>query len=364
MNNKPTNINLHGVENASAACFNLNNDGATLTIYTSRPDARVISDFRSGEAKFSLFEYEGVAFFMSNFGANGWLDAPFHAAMNPPGTAGVPDEFVAGKHHLALAVIACDAQSGEQYGARLVTLSKEFSAYLIATAHDQLAVPIGRSEYERVINKAYAAFSASRMAREAVVRCKGGAQEAEESPSLGGDRAAVQRSAVTEFVHVTLDTGQTCVQRTESVGMAARALLMKLIVESRETGWTDLELGDETYPLHIDVKDSNLTCQLCMQFEQGPVPVVTMGVALDPSSSTEFWRELHELPGHGPLLSDPSRPPSAPWIAAVLNEFECLWAAQGPQIPQYFEVLTWAGGFERCMAFAFADFAALESSAS
>lgn len=50
------------------------------------------------------------------------------------------------------------------------------------------------------------------------------------------------------------------------------------------------------------------------------VPVVTFGVARDSRYGATLWRLLHDdMPGRGPIATDPHRQPGAPWLAARLE---------------------------------------------
>lgn len=341
------------LENSSTAYFNFTCSGASLTIYTEQPSQRVITDFRRGDAKFALYEQDGMLFFMSNFGANGWLDAPFHASLNPPELAGIPPEFIAGRHHLALAVSIQDAESSRGYGARLVTLPKEFSARLVEAAKAQLAKPISRSEYHRRINAAFAKLSASAMARNALVRCRGGANETADFAAAKAPDLSEQRQ-VTQFTHISLNTGHTCAQTTDAVSQPARELLKQLITKSEETGWTDLQLDGVNYPLAMKVEGTNLSCELYIPVMGKPMSAVKVGVALDATNAAGLWRSLHDGQFVLPLLTDPDTPPASAWVGAVLKDELLNVIAEWPA--RYLGMLAVLGDFERCLAFAFADY--------
>lgn len=164
-------------QDTSATQFNLTVNGPQLDIYFCEPNEQAIAQYRRGTAKFSLYENNGMAYFLSKFGDNGWMDAPFHAAMNPTYLAGVPADYIEGKHHFGLAVTLRDLTSDVTYGARFVTLSKVMTARLVAVTQMQLAVPITREDYDSRIQRTFSRYTASQMARMAVVRCRGGEDE-------------------------------------------------------------------------------------------------------------------------------------------------------------------------------------------
>lgn len=165
------------LESTSQTQFNFSIHGAELHVICQALGKNIITNYRQGKAMFSIFEYKEIVFFLSKFGDEGWMDAPFHAAMNPEEFAGTPTEFVAGQHHLSLAIELSDIDSDVTYGARLVTISKEMSSHLVKIAETQLTNPISRQEYEARIEQAYAQYTASQMARRATIRSRGGASE-------------------------------------------------------------------------------------------------------------------------------------------------------------------------------------------
>lgn len=164
-------------QDSSATQFNLTVNGPQLDIYCCEPNKQVIAQYRRGTAKFALYENNGMAYFLSKFEDNGWMDAPFHSAMNPPHLAGVPVDYVEGRHHFGLSVTLRDLGSDATYGARLVTLSKEMTARLVTVAQMQSTVPITRQDYESRIQATFSRYTASQMARMAMVRCRGGEDE-------------------------------------------------------------------------------------------------------------------------------------------------------------------------------------------
>lgn len=345
--------------NSSAAHFNFNINGASLEIFCNSPSAQVIDDFWLGDAKFAFFESEGVLFFLSNFGRNGWMDAPFHAALNRPDATGVPAEFVPGQHHFGLAVNIRDARTWAVYRSRLVTISKEMSKRLVEIAQIQWAEPFSRKQHDRRIEAAYAKFTASGMARRASLRCRGGENEPCDIGSVASEPSTCVSVSgdVVEFTHVTLNTGHRCLQHASSVCDASNSVVKRLIRESSKTGWADLELEAVKYPVHIVIDGSNLTCRLCLQLENGPVSVVVIGVALDPVAGKELWRAIHASTSL-PLATRPDLPPHKPWIAAFLTADELQRSKTPRQSFQLLEMLGWAGDFERCLAFGFAELSA------
>lgn len=164
-------------DSTSQTQFNFSIKGAELKVFCKALNKNVVTNYRQAKAMFSIFEYKEIAFFLSKFGDEGWLDAPFHAAMNPVEFAGVPPEFVAGRHHISLAIMLADINSDATYGARLVTMSKVMSTHLVKIAEAQLANPITRQEYDDRIEQANSLFTPSQMARRATIRSRGGVSE-------------------------------------------------------------------------------------------------------------------------------------------------------------------------------------------
>ena len=162
--------NANRVPDSSATQFSLTINGAELHIHCCQPSEWAIGQYRRALAQFALLEREGGAYFLSNFGDIGWMEAPFHAAINPQQVAGVPPEFVAGRHHIGLLVKLRDSNSHASYGGRFVTLSKPLSARLVDVAKEQLATPISTHEYEMRIQRAFSLLTPSQMASMATLQ--------------------------------------------------------------------------------------------------------------------------------------------------------------------------------------------------
>lgn len=345
---------------SSSTHFNLTIDGPHLDIYCREPNNHAIAQYRRGTAKFALYENQGVAFFLSNFGDEGWMDAPFHAAMNPPELAGVSAEYVAGQHHFALVVTLRDSSSDATYGGRFVTLSKEMTARLVMLTRKQLAEPITRQDYESRVQRTFSRYTASQMARMALVRCRGGENApAANEPSMSEAKRAVepeQPAPVQEFTHITLLTGHECRQRAEDVDPQESQFIVGLIEDSQLNGWTELELEGRKYPVHMAIEGSNLTCRLCLPCfaVEHPRTAVLIAVALDAVKGQGCWRAMHVAAG-GLTTTNASQPPSDPWIAAMpMADAFIVDCAQGGRVLDYLSMMQWAGDFERCLAFGFA----------
>lgn len=344
-------------KDSSATQFNLTVNGPQLDIYCCEPNEEVIAQYRRGAAKFALYENNGLVYFLSKFGDNGWMEAPFHAAMNPPHLTGVPFDYVEGIHHFGLSVTLQDISSDATYGARLVTLSKAMTARLVAVAKMQSAVPITRQDYESRIQGTFSRYTASQMARMAVVRCRGGEDEpAANEPMMReatGEYEPEQRAVVREFAHFTLLTGHQCIQRSEMVEPPAREFIRRLIEDALLTGWTELVLDGKKYPVHMTIEGSNLTCRLCLPCHalNKARTAVLIAVALDAVKGQSCWRAIHAAAG-GLTTTNASQPPSQPWIAAM-PMVDAL-VVDGVQGRAVLDMMQWVGDFEHCLAVGFA----------
>ena len=154
--------------------FNYDETGPSLRIVIPSPTPNEVMNYRTGRAKFALYEHGGVMFFMSRFGTEYWSDAPYSIQLLPPESHCINPDFQPG-HRYTLAVQLVDSVSGHQRGARLVTLSPEFSLALHRAIELQLRSGLSRVQYDAVINEAYSRFPQSEdMLRKAFVRCTGG----------------------------------------------------------------------------------------------------------------------------------------------------------------------------------------------
>jgi len=148
--------------------------GPTLTIHMSNPRAQEIVDIRRGESRFALAMHGPIVFLLARFGGIDWMDAPFHAGLYPSHLRGMPRDWKPGTR-LGLAVQIVDSQTGQQHGARLLSLSPHFWDTFAANVHRQASQPILRAEYDEAIGRAYSAYPTARaMLKKALVSSKAG----------------------------------------------------------------------------------------------------------------------------------------------------------------------------------------------
>ena len=162
-------------------------------------------------------------------------------------------------------------------------------------------------------------------------------------------RAPADAAVNLTLAHVTLDTADVrhC-RRAE-----AREDLVSLVRES--LGRAPLNSGNlEPVPRRADyaylatVERAGLLVTLVRTTADGPVPILTFGVAGD-DSYADLWALLHRrrspLPG-AIHLTEPSDPPRPPWLAVRLEP----GAGSVPAAD-----LLWMAGFEQALAWAWLD---------
>lgn len=350
-NSAKTNLEIDSV----SAQLNLTPHGIQLNLRCCQPNPDAIVNYRKGKVEFGLFVYQGVLFFLCKFGKGDWIDAPFHAYMNPPELRGFIDGFVPGKHDVALAVLLCDEHGEQKYGARLVTIGKKFSTKLQEIVAMQSVNSISIHEYERRIRSAFSKFTPERMVSQAVVKSIGGRDDAAANDIIDKeklqDKSPARYPVVEEFMHVTLNTGHQCLQTGSDINDIAKNHCLNLINDSKKTGWVNMDFDEKKYPLHIYISESNLLCKLCFPISRGerPEPVIVIAIALDAAKGKGLWNSLHNQSS----IFDKSKPnqmPNRPWILAEILPaliYKILAYEQNATI------VTWAADFERVLAFSF-----------
>jgi len=150
--------------------------------------------------------------------------------------------------------------------------------------------------------------------------------------------------------HITLNTGH---RRVSSHGEVAAWIYEPLSYVFPDDGNNHCvpmpEFGD-THSLSVSRNGTNLLTTV-VQRSDG-VSVVTVGIGLQPDSSTRTWRFLHKT-AQLRCITRPQEVPVRPWVAARLE--------MGLNISSLSFILT-LGDFERCLAWAFLEHLARESS--
>ena len=133
-----------------------------------------VRSVQTGPAKFGLFVFERVIFFLFNFSpAFGWSDCPYSFWQLAPEQRSLP---VFEEHmHILLSVILIDGPTNTVKALRATTLSPAFSELLSAAIVDQLAAPISKEDYLGAVARAQARWPTSEeMYAESIARCAGG----------------------------------------------------------------------------------------------------------------------------------------------------------------------------------------------
>ena len=338
--------------------FNLDINGAKLNVFSNNPSLYEINLYRKDEVQFALFVHNEVAYFLTKFGSEEWVECPFHASINSVKSRGIPVGFVAGKHNLPVAVILCDEYKVQKSGGRFVTLGKKMSEMLIDVALMQLNKAISIREYELRIERTYKKYSASEMAAMAVVKCIGGKDDVDTSEEGVTPNAQENISKkylqVKAFSHISLHSGHVCTQPWTDISQQSMRACRDLIIDSRETGWTRMILDKKIYPVYIHLDGSNLLGKLYLPSKniKSDHPAVVFAVAAVAENGEQLWRKLHEWSGQL-ALTNPDCKPTVPWVAAMPMPPRDMGM---PSLLEYLELMTWVGDFERVMAFSFSSY--------
>lgn len=181
------------------------------------------------------------------------------------------------------------------------------------------------------------------------------------TPNVGGESTFV---APTSFQHITLTSGHSCAQPREAVATEAAAKMSQLIAECLANGgWTALDYFGSASPFHVTVSGRTLLAELCLPCNsvQVPMPVIRVGVAVDPSTGAEAWNHLRSCAARVGNVTSVS-PPTQPWIAVVLDSSLTSSIRGMDDLMTYLAMMALGGDFERCLAWGFVKW--LESASS
>lgn len=150
------------------------------------------------------------------------------------------------------------------------------------------------------------------------------------------------------YIHqVTLQTGHVARQYRRDVSAEAVAAISEML-DSLLTGGRPSVPGQPDFRAHGTHIGPALVVTLCTGRRDAPVPVLTTMTCLKSRASRGAWEAIHQ----GvlmPCVTDPSRPPPAPWTADRL-EPGYLPLAEGAVLRG--ENSLWTGDFARCVAWA------------
>ena len=160
-------------KNQEGVWFDFDEAGPRLTIRIDRPTVKEIADIRRGNCEFALVEFGPILMLLSKFGNEEWMDAPYSIQMLPAGQRNLNEEYQMGKRY-QLAVLLYDLKTDTQKGARLVSLSVNFSQALHLAAERQKLHSLSRSEYLTLVGRIYEQYpTADDMLNKAIARCFG-----------------------------------------------------------------------------------------------------------------------------------------------------------------------------------------------
>ncbi|MFO1157303.1 MAG: hypothetical protein U1E60_00535 [Reyranellaceae bacterium] len=154
---------------------------------------------------------------------------------------------------------------------------------------------------------------------------------------------------VPPLAHVTLDTGDVRQCRRGEAREDLVALVRASLRRARlSCGTLEPVPRRDDYAYLATVERAGLLVTLVRNAADGPVPVLTFGVAGD-DTYADLWALLHRRRSPMPSAihqTEPGDPPRPPWLAVRLED----GAASVPAAD-----LLWMAGFEQAMAWAWLD---------
>lgn len=149
-----------------AAVFHLDAHGPLFLLALTGPDEREISAFRRGQVEFGLLESGTVLMWLYRFGERMDGDAPFHAALHPPGSRFDWGQ-VGAIGQLAVLCLLVDRRTTRVKGIRMVSVSRDFTLILREVCQRQEAEGISRADYDAAVSAAFAKWPTLAAEREA-----------------------------------------------------------------------------------------------------------------------------------------------------------------------------------------------------
>ncbi len=340
--------------------FQIDRQRTELAVFMEKPTDEEIYDYRKGHPEFGVYLEGLILVFLAKLGKQPWFDAPYNVRRLPQKLRGIPYGYEPGKR-LLLDVKLIDSTTNTIKALRVTTLSPALSEALTKAVVKQMHAPLSRSEYNQAIEKAYAEHpTAESMVERALIVSSdqvAGAERAS-APAVPKSEAIADAECKAgkgvaqpdALEHITLNTGHTRVSPREEVSQEVIDICRNLIVRSTSPNAHIPIPACEPYFVKSVVDGSNMRATVSKLVAGTQIPVVEIGVALEAGYGVKLWEEMHSS-ANMPLIIEADSAPKRPWVAARL-EFEGIFLA--------FDAMHWLGDFERCLAFAFADYASQE----
>jgi len=340
--------------------FQIDRQKTELAVFMEKPTDEEIYDYRKGHPEFDLYLDGLILFFLAKLGNQPRSDAPFNTRRLPRNLRGIPYGYEPGKRLLLDVKLICSATNTIK-ALRVTTLSPALSEALTKAVVKQMHAPLSRFEYDQAIEKAYAEHpTADTMVERALIvfsdQVVGEKHAAPQTVLQSEDIADAECKAgkgvarPSALEHITLNTGHMRVSPREEVSQEVIDICRDLIVRSTSPNAHIPIPACEPYFVKSVVDGSNMCATVSKLVAGTQIPVVAIGVALEAGYGVKLWEEMHSS-ANMPLITEADSAPKRPWVAARL-EFEGIFLA--------FDAMHWLGDFERCLAFAFADYASQE----
>lgn len=141
------------------------------------------------------------------------------------------------------------------------------------------------------------------------------------------------------LTHVTINTGNTTTSVREDANAAQVAALSRWIESGLSSRDPQPVPGRPGYTAALLHADSALICTVYGEHDGSPVPIVTIGVALESQDALRLWGMLVESANHVPRKL---KTPKAPYSAAVVHDGSIA----------FLSALKWTGDLELNLAWA------------
>ena len=146
------------------------------------------------------------------------------------------------------------------------------------------------------------------------------------------------------LIHVSLDTGHVHRSRREEAGDDAVERVANILEAAlaQPGEWRGFDAPGSGVSLRATAQGAALLTTVAATAD-GPMPLVTFGVARNGRSAAALWPRL--LAARGPTSAPRIERPQAPWLAVVTH----------PALVLRVDAVTWLGDLERLVAWAWVE---------
>jgi len=142
--------------------------------------------------------------------------------------------------------------------------------------------------------------------------------------------------------HITLQSNQIHITRRSDFDEGRVAELLPLMREGEGTEFLLLPGQPKELRIIVSIVPGFMMATIAKEIDGHPVPMVTMGVAMDPCAGVIYWPYLFKGMR---CAASPENPPVHPWMASYIE----------PHAVLDLHLLKWLGGYQQVVAWAYVE---------